>query len=337
MNGKPTEPQLTNLQINAPPRPVLSRDADGMYWMTRYVERAEHVARLLLIHSNILIDVGDLDEKIEEQLWNSILDITFVKGPVEGSGSLGSRIMRHMTFAPGNSNSIFNCITRARENARGLREAISAEMWEHLNTLYWSMCADDVLARYEESPDAFFRMVMNGSMLFQGLTHHTLAHDEPWHFAQLGKYLERIIVTCRIVETKFEILRTASTVLDPPLRNLHWMGVLRACCSIEEYRRVHLGDMDPLKIAAFLILDRNFPRTIRYGVNEARMAIEKIRIATNPQRVIDAERILARLDNQLEYAEMSEILIKGVPQYVHEIQQAVNDASMNVLKTYFPR
>lgn len=323
--------------INAPPRPVLSRDADSMYWMSRYVERAEHVARLLLIHSNLLVDVGDLDEILEEQIWHSILSITFVEPPPESRGTLGQRIMRHMTFFPGNSNSIFNCITRARENARGIREAISAEMWEHLNTLYWSFCADDVLSRYEESPDAFFRSVMNSSMLFQGLAHHTLAHDEQWQFGQLGKYLERTIVTCRIIETKFELLRTASTVMDPPLRNLHWMGVLRSCCSIEAYRHANLGDMDPLKIAAFLILSKDFPRTIRYGVREARRAMEAIRQATSPLRVIDAERILARLDSQLEYAEMSEILIKGVPQYVHDIQQAVNDASMNVSQTYFPR
>ena len=334
MNKLHDQPRLL---INAPPRPVLSRDADAMYWMSRYVERAEHVARILLINSNILVDVGDLDESLEEQLWNSILAITFVDGPIEGRGTLGHRIMRHMTFFPGNHNSVFNCVTRARENARGIREAISTEMWEHLNTLYWNLCADDVIARYEESPDAFFRRVMNASMLFQGLAHHTLAHDEQWHFGQLGKYLERIIVTCRIIETKFELLRTASTVMDPPLRNLHWMGVLRSCCAIEAYRRVHLGDMDPLKIAGFLILERNFPRTIRYGVHEARRAIEAIRQATNPLRVIDAERILARLDSQLEYAEMSEILIKGVPQYVHDIQQAVNDASMNVSQTYFPR
>lgn len=330
-------PDPARLMINAARRPVLSRDADSMYWMSRYVERAEHVARILLIHSNILVDVGDLDEQLEEQLWNSILAIAFVEGPPESRGTLGDRIMRHMTFYPGNSNSIFNCVTRARENARGIREAISAEMWEHLNTLYWSLCAEDVLTRYEESPDAFLRNVMNGSMLFQGLAHHTLAHDETWHFGQLGKYLERIIVTCRIIETKFELLRTASTVMDPPLRNLHWMGVLRSCCSIEAYRRINIGDMDPLKIAAFVILEKSFPRTLRYGVNEARRAIEAIRQITNPLRITDAERILARLDSQLEYAEMSEILVKGVPQYVHDIQQSVNDASMNVSQAYFPR
>lgn len=331
------QPTLADLRVNAPSRPMLSRDADSTYWMSRYVERAEHVSRLLLIHSNLLVDVGDLAPQMQDQLWNSILAITLVNDPVEGSGPLGPRLMRYMTFSAENPNSVLNCITRARENARGIREAISAEMWEHLNTLYWSLRSEDAPMRYEESPDAFFRMVMNGSMLFQGLTHQTLTHDEQWHFAQLGKYLERISVTCRIIESKFELLRSMGAVLDAPLRNLHWMGVLRSCCGIEAYRRVHLGDMDPLRIAAFLILERNFPRTVRYCVNEAVGAIEAIRRATNARQIATAERILARLDHQLEYAELQEIVTRGVPNYVRDIQQAVSEASMHVAQMYFPK
>ena len=88
---------------------------------------------------------------------------------------------------------------------------------------------------------------MTGSLLFQGLTDQTIAHDQRWLFAQLGKYLERITVTCRVIETKFKILQQAEAMLEAPLRNIHWMAVLRSCCSIEAYRRMHVGDMDPLK------------------------------------------------------------------------------------------
>ena len=111
-----------------------------------------------------------------------------------------------MTFDVENPNSLISCVTRARENARGIRENISAEMWENLNTLYWSLRSEDAPARFEDSPDDFYRQVMTGSMLFQGLTDQTLAHDQRWLFTQIGKYLERIDVTCRVIETKFNIL-----------------------------------------------------------------------------------------------------------------------------------
>ena len=150
-----------------------------------------------------------------------------------------------MVFDPENPNSLLNCLTRARENARGIRENISAEMWECLNTLYWSIRGDDAAARFEESPDDFYRQVMIGSMLFQGLTDQTLAHDQRWLFTQLGKYLERVDVTCRVIETKFGILRSADDLLAGAMRNIHWMAVLRSCCSIEAYRRQHVGRHGP--------------------------------------------------------------------------------------------
>ena len=249
-------PSIAKYSFNQPTRPMLARDADSIYWTTRYVERAEHVARIMWVNSNLLIDVGDLAPALQERQWESVLTIFHVAGPVPGDGPVGQRMLQHMTFAADNPNSIYACLTRARENARGIRELVSAEMWENLNTLYWSLRADDASAKFVESTDDFFRSIMVGAQLFQGLTDQTMAHDQRWLFAQLGKYLERIAVTCRVIETKFDILRSAETVLEAPLRNIHWMAVLRSCCSIEAYRRNNVGDMDPLKVAAFLILEK---------------------------------------------------------------------------------
>src|SRR3954452_17477784 len=214
---------LAKSSFNQPTRPMLARDADSMYWMTRYVERAEHVARIMWVNSNLLIDVGDLAPALQERPWESVLTIFHLAGALPGDGPIGPRMLQHMTFAADNPNSIYSCLTRARENARGIREQVSAEMWENLNTLYWSLRADDATAKFEESSDDFFRSIMVGSQLFQGLTDQTMSHDQRWLFAQLGKYLERIAVTCRVIETKFDILKSAETVLEAPLRNIHWM------------------------------------------------------------------------------------------------------------------
>ena len=327
--------QLTAPRFLPHARPMLARDADGVYWMARYVERAEHVARVLLVNSNLLMDVGDLAPALQDRQWESVLEIFHLSGPIPGKGPLGTRLRQYMTFDESNPSSIYTCLTRARENARGIREVVSAEVWENLNTLYWALRADDAAANLEDASEEFYRSITTGSMLFQGLLDQTMAHDQRWLFAQLGKYLERLTVTCRVIETKFAILSSAEALLESPLRNIHWMAVLRSCCSIEAYRRMHVGDMDPLKVAGFLLLEANFPRSVRYAVHHAHDALARLRAEINPRTIDDAERILGRLDTQLEYAEMGEILDEGLPAYLQRLQARASDAALAVQKAYF--
>lgn len=325
------------------PRPMLSRDADSVYWMARYVERAEHSARVLLVNANLLMDVGDLAPELQQRQWQGVMSIMrsgeLPAEKAESASSIGGeisivqRVAQHMTFNIDNPNSIFNCIARARENARGIRETISAEMWENLNTLYWTL--RDAPARFDDSPEDVYRQVMIGSMLFQGLTDQTLQHDQRWHFIQLGKYLERIDVTSRVIGTKFALLKSIEAKLEAPIRNIHWMSVLRACCSIEAYRRSNVGDMDSVRVAAFLILEPDFPRSIRFCVGAAHAAIAAIRAEVNPHGIDHAERALGRLKTQLDYAEASEIAKPGVPQYCERIAADIAEAAIAVQGTYF--
>jgi uncharacterized alpha-E superfamily protein len=298
------------LDFQSPSRPMLSRDADSMYWMSRY-----------------------LAPNLQQRQWRSVLEIMRLDELPPSRDPLAKRIEQYMTFNVDNPSSLLNCLTRARENARSIRETISAEMWECLNTLYWSIRSEEAPQRFEESRDDFYRSIMTGSMLFQGLTHQTLAHDQRWNFAQIAKYLERIDVTARIIETKFGILKSAN--LETPIRNIHWMATLRSCCAIEAFRRHHLGDMDPFLIASFLILQRDFPRAIRFCVEQAHGAIADIRSSLNVRGVDPAERILGRLTAQLEFAQPDEIMAEGVPLYLHKIQTAVADAAIAIQKTYF--
>jgi uncharacterized alpha-E superfamily protein len=324
---------VTDILATPAARPMLSRDADSMYWMARYVERAEHVARMLLINSNLLMDVGDLAPHLQQRQWKSVLEVMRLGELPAGRDTIAARIQQYMTFNRDNPSSLLNCLTRARENARAIRESISAEMWESLNSLYWSISGEDAPARFDESHEDFYRSIMTSSMLFQGLTDQTLAHDQRWLFAQLAKYFERIDVTARILETRFTILKSAD--LEPTIRNIHWMSVLRSCCSIEAYRRNYTGDMDPHRIASFLILQRNFPRSIRFCVEMAHEAVAAMRSGIASRSIDPAQRILGRLTAQLEYAEMNEILSEGIQPYLQRIQNAIADAAMAVHKTYF--
>jgi uncharacterized alpha-E superfamily protein len=332
--------QVVNPSSSLPAtRPMLSRDADSMYWLARYVERAEHVSRLLLINSNLLMDVGDLAPNLQQRHWGGVLMVMrLFEDDLPSATSylpVEQRIRQFMTFEPSNPSSLLSCLTRARENARAIRENISAEMWENVNGLYWSITADDAKQRFDESPEDFLRSIMTGSMLFQGLTDQTLAHDQPWLFTQVAKYLERVDVTARVIETKFEILRSAEVTLETALRNIHWMAVLRSCCSIEAYRRSHTGELDPMRVASFLILHRTFPRSIRFCVDRAWEAVSAIRTQAHPTTIDPAERVLGRLNAQLEYAEMNEVLEDGLPAYLQNIQIQVAEAAWELQHAYF--
>jgi uncharacterized alpha-E superfamily protein len=138
-----------------------------------------------------------------------------------------------------------------------------------------------------------------------------------------------------VLGTRFSLLKGAEAKLETPIRNIHWMAVLRSCCSIEAYRRNHIGDMDPLKVAAFLILEPAFPRSVRFAVAEAHDAISAIRAEANPRAIDAAERVLGRLRAQLEYAEIGEILDQGISAYLQKIQNDAVEAALAVQKAYF--
>ncbi len=318
-------------------RALLSRVADSLYWMSRYVERAEHVGRVLKITTNLLMDVGDLGEEMLERQWKSLLQLSGTTANPPGTGSFGERVARWLTFDPANPMSLYSCISLARENARAIRSEISAEMWEQINALYWSIHSDDARARFDEQPEDVFTAAMVGSMLFQGVTDQTLDHDQRWRFVQLAKGLERIDITCRIIEARVDAIQDADEVLEVPLRNILWMSVLRMCCSIEAFRRQFSSDLDPLSVVGFLILEDEFPRSVRFSVGTALQSIAAIRQVTSPNATDPAERILGRLAAKLAYATEEEIDAQGIKSYLRQILLETQAASLAVQQTYFSK
>lgn len=316
-------------------RALLSRVADSLYWMSRYVERAEHIARVLRINTNLLMDVGDLEPETVERQWRSVMQIAAMRGDPPGTGNLGERVVRSLTLDSSNPTSLISCLSAARENARAIRSEISNEMWEQINSMYWSIRSDETRQRLIEQPEELFYWIALGSMTFQGLTDQTLDHDQRWMFAQLAKSLERIDMTCRIVEVRYDALQEDESMLDAPLRNIQWMAVLRMCCSIESFRRQVATDLDPLRVVAFLVLEDNFPRSVRFNVDQALKAMNGIRHATMPGSIDPAEKILGRLAATLTYANPTEIDSRGVNEYLHEILIESRAASTAVQQTYF--
>ena len=322
----------TTIRRAAPP--MLARNAESMFWMSRYTERAEHVSRLLWVNSLLVIDVGDLADIMKRLLWRGVLETMQATLP-DGVALTPTSVMEALTFGENCAPSLLNCLTRARENARGIREKISTEMWECMNRLYWFIRSKEARDRFTESPEQVWLEVMNGSMLFQGLTDHTIPHDQRWHFAQTGKYLERIDITCRIIGTQHSLLQAAEYPPETSVRNVHWMGVLRSCCSMEPYRQRKVGDLDPTDIAAYLLLESDYPRSVLFAVSQANRCVTAIAADVGGSAAVDAQRFLGRLEAQLRYAQSSDLHAQELGTYLQSIQRQIVEAASSVHRAYF--
>jgi uncharacterized alpha-E superfamily protein len=325
---------LTVPSDHRPARALLARVADSLFWMARYIERAEQVARSLRITTNLLTDVGDLAADVQDRHWLGVLGLT--QGSLDDqTPDLRGEVCRMLTFDESYDGSIIACLNRARENARAVRSDISAEMWETINQLYWHVRSDETRQRCEEAPEEFYQSIIAASSLFQGHTDQTLMHGQRWMFIQLGKGLERVDMTCRILESRLNTFEDVENQLETPIRNIQWMSTLRMCCSIEAYRRKYMGDFDPARVVSYVLIEPAFPRSIRFNVEAARDAIEGIRRMTKPEHLDPTERILGRLASQLAYADEDEIDATGLSNYLRKVRFDASSAAMALQETYF--
>jgi uncharacterized alpha-E superfamily protein len=289
---------------------MLSRVADALFWMSRYLERAEQVARLLDVAFHLELDLSGVLTGPPELHWTSLSAILQQPlPPAEGaSGSPQSLISQWLTFDLTNPTSIMACVGRARDNARSIRGAISSEMWKTLNKLYWQLRDPDFGSQARESPHAFFEAVADGSHLFQGICDATLTHDEGWHFIQLGKYLERADKTLRILDVKYHLLQDLSNPSDLPLCNLQWGAVLRSCLAYESYQRRYVGRVEPEHVVEFLLVQESFPRSVRYCLGASARALADVEGAAPGEARSKAARTLGKVLSDLQYLELEQIL-----------------------------
>ena len=327
-----------------PGRTLLARVADASFWMSRYMERAEHIARILMISGDVLTGAGDLDRQFALEVAGDVLRITqrdhmFPALAPAGRSPLQvmAAVAKYMTLDEGNPNSLIHCLAKARENARGIRESISAEMWEHINTFYWSMKSEDARNRFEDVPQEFYRQFMMGSFLFQGLTDQTMDHGQVWMFIQLSKHFERVDMTCRILMAKFATLSRIESSLESSLRTIQWMAVLRACCSIEAYRRSNLGDIEPSRVANFIIFEPTFPRSIHYCVKQALTTVDQIRTGLTVDAGREAQRRLGRLYADVQYSQVAGDMYESLMDFLSRTRTGIAEAAAAIQEQWFMR
>jgi len=305
---------------------MLSRAADSIYWIGRYMERAENVARFIDVNLHHTLD---LPPGTPEQ-WKPLVAVTgdLYRFLERYETTTRESAIQFLTFDDGNPNSILSCLRAARENARAIRDVMSSGMWEHLNATYLQVCDDDAFERVRHAPYEFFSELKMAGRLFEGLTDDTMSHGEAWHFCRLGRLIERADKISRMVDFKHFLPGGA------PMEEIEWSVVLQSASALELYRKRH-GRLLRERIVEFLLLDREFPRSVQFcltGAEESLHAITGTPIGTF--RIL-AEQRLGQLRSELAFARAEEILADGLHEYVDTLQLKLNLASEAVTEAFF--
>lgn len=310
---------------------MLSRVAESIFWMSRYIERAENVARFIDVNQNLTLDLG---EELVDQ-WGPLV---YTTGDHEDffkryGAMTRDNVLKFLTFDTENPNSILSCVIRARENARTARETISSDMWEELNRFYLLVreaARAEVLDDYYE----FYSQVKRASNLLIGVTDTTMSHGEAWHFARIGRLLERADKTSRVVDVKFFILLPNSTDIGSSLDVVQWSALLKSTSALEMYRR-QFGRILPQRVVAFLLLDNNFPRSMRYCVTVAEESLHKISGTPHGTFANRAEQDLGKLRSELDFTSVADIIHQGLHEFIDGLQLRLNKVGESIASSFF--
>jgi uncharacterized alpha-E superfamily protein len=311
---------------------MLSRVANSIYWLSRYMERADNVARFIDVNLQMMLD---LPSGSNEQ-WQPLVSISGDDAVFTERYRAPTRdnVIKFLTFDAENPNSIIYCLRAARENARTVRESISPEMWEQVNTCYLmvnAVAADRLLM---VSPSGFFSEIKKASQLFHGITDATMSHGESWHFYRMGRLLERADKTSRLLDVKYYILLPSLNAVGTPLDDIQWAAVLRSASALEMYRKRH-GHIAPDQITEFLVLDHEFPRSIHYCLTIANDSLHAISGTPVGMYRNSAEQRLGQLRADLAYTDIKQIIERGLHEFLDAFQTNLNLIDHCIFDTFF--
>ena len=298
---------------------MLSRIAESLYWVGRYVERAEDTARILDVHLHHILEDAASDE---ETACRTLLGIMGAPAPAEGLDA--GQVLRILAYDRSDACSITGSLTAARENARGARDAISSEMWECLNATYHALAAQ-MAPVAGPGPHGFLRFVKERAAIMAGLGDSTMSRDDGWRFLVLGRSLERVDMTTRLLLATF----------GDPGGSPHWVNTLRSCSAYEAFLRTYRSSVEGARVAEFLLLDRLFPRSAFHALSVAQRCLAELAPSSGRAGTEDeAQRILGLAATGLEFRRVNELLAE-LPSHLRSLQTACAEAGDAVARRFF--
>ena len=312
---------------------MLSRVAESIYWMCRYLERADNVARLITVNLNFILDQPTGQREQWEPLVNITADDAWFKQKYERADR--HTVTTFLTCDRDYPNSIVSCLRAARENARSVREVISMEMWEYLNRFYLDVnqaVATGTDALYASQD--FLSMIRQYGTLMAGCLDNTMSREEPWYFGRLGQLIERADKTSRSLDVKYFHLLPSVQDVGTSIDENQWSSLLRSASGFQMYRQKY-GRIAPDKVVDFLLLDRNFPRAMLHCVVRAEEYLHAISGAPIGSFSNAAEQRMGQLRSDLAYASTKDILLNGLHEYLDTFQLKLNRAGEAIHDVYF--
>jgi uncharacterized alpha-E superfamily protein len=324
---------------------MLSRTADHLFWMARYMERAENTARMLDV--NYQTALLPQSSEMAEQGWRGLLSISELSEPFAHRYEevTASNVMDFMIRDETNPSSILACLHAARENARAVRGALTTEVWETQNQTWIEFNRLLKDGAFEEDPSEFFEWVKFRSHLSRGVTVGTMLMDEALNFLRIGTFLERADNTARLLDVKFHALAGDKDFFGPissgrqPLKGpampleidfYHWSAVLRSVSGFEIYRKVYRNVIRPERVAELLILRPDMPRSLVACMNEV---VGNLQTVAN-QRSGETLRRAGRLQSDLKYGRIDEILATGLHAYLTQFLDRVGDLGVGISRDF---
>lgn len=307
-------------------RPLLSRVADSLYWMARYMERAENVARLMEVNLHLQLDLP-----VESNQWQPIVETCgeahiFEKRYAEATEE---NVLHFLAKDRDYPNSIVSCLFAARENARSVRDTISSEVWEQINSVYLQVQNEYAKPVEEFSPETFRDLRLAGHM-FQGITDATMSHNEAWHFVRLGRQMERADKTSRLLDVKYYMLLPNATHVGTPYDDLLWSAVLKSASAFEMYRQTR-GKITPTNVVQFLALDPDFPRSIRHSLARA---VDSLDVITGGVPC-ESTHLLGALRRDLDDIEVDTLILTGLHEFLDSFQVRLNAVGNQLHRDFF--
>ena len=309
---------------------MLRRVADSVFWMTRYLERAENVSRFVDVNQSL--SLGGSPQ------WSPLV---YASGDEDAFHELYGReysaksVLGFLLFDERNPNSILSCLIKARENARAIREVLSVSIWEAINRFYLIVRdASHAPTEILQHPADFLERVRRSSHEVIGVTEATMSHNEAWHFARIGRLLERADKTSRILDVKYFVLLPDQSHTGSAFDVVQWTALLESTSALHMYRKRY-GQISPPLVAEFLLCDATFPRSVRFCIGESEVSLHAITgrpLGTNLDPVEDQ---LAELHAHLRSANIDDIIRQGLHEFVDGFQRSLNEIGAAIHHGFF--
>ncbi len=311
---------------------MLSRVADSIYWLSRYLERAENIARILDVNIQMTLD---LPSSFQEQ-WAPLVQITAEdEFFAEHYGKpTQETVTCFLLFDKNYPNSILSCLRAARENARSIRDAITSEMWEQINDFYHLVNNASSVPHVLGSPHHLLDEIKQESHQFIGIVHALYSHGEGYHFSRLGRSIERADKTSRILDVKYFVILPSISHVGTPYDGIQWAAVLKSIGAFEMYRKKY-GRILPERVVEFLLLDHEFPRSVRFCLGNAEQSLHAITGTPQGAYRNKAEQFLGQLSSELAYTSSSEIIESGLHEFLDSLQGKLNRLDEAICETFF--